>query len=140
MKNLHLSKAAATLLLAIYGCIGCKKSNNKPAHYDEVTGIRTWHHAYTSASPYAPYHTTDTLADVQLTIIGINDNTIAMGQDTLIYSSANSINGLLIFSELEVPLYNRRLAYNYLNHTCTYYRQWHVSAGAGEASETYYRP
>ena len=106
-----------------------------------IAGTKTWHHIYTDASPYPPYHTSHTLADVNKTITYIAPSVIAIDGDTLTYSNSIQSDSVLVFyhSDLYKNI-NNSLYFNHFTSGTDYYQYVHISAGAGDADDHYYTP
>lgn len=107
-----------------------------------MAGDRMWHHTYTNAYPWPPYHTTDTLADVSMAINFISPYMITIGNDTLDYYSSTSpytSPDVVTFArDGEYPNIHNELQFNHSTSTLDYYKYIHISAGAGDANHHYY--
>lgn len=111
------------------------------AYLADIPGTRTFHHTYTDAYPWAPYHTTYTRADAALTIRAPVPGTLAIGTDTLFYAGNTNGDSVLLFSAYDN--YGGRRFYFYYNHftgSMDYYKYVHISAGAGDAYDRFFLP
>jgi hypothetical protein len=110
-------------------------------YLSSIAGTRLWHHIYTDAYPWPPYHTAHVLADVTMSVAIIDPATIVVGGDTLTYNSTMLSDSVMVFSynnyyENE----NNILYFNHFTSGINYYKYVHVSAGAGDANDHFYTP
>lgn len=108
-----------------------------------LDGPKLFHHTYTDAQPWIPYHTTHTLADTTVTLTYIDPATVVFANDTLRYYVPYYYNdSLLTFlhqDNIYVPDYTT-LNYNHYTGKIYYRRNQHISAGAGDTSDDYFTP
>lgn len=100
-----------------------------------LAGTRLWHHTYTDAVPWPPYHTTYPYADTTITVTIVDPATIAFGADTLTYYTSIASDSVLTFYKNNISFY-----YNHFTQRTDYFRDIHISAGAGNATVHYYCP
>jgi hypothetical protein len=105
----------------------------------QMAGTKSWHHTYTDAVPWPPYHTTDTLADVSMAINFVSPYTMVVGADTLTYYSSYGSDSVIAFMHYD-PYHNinNSLYFKPATSALDYYRDIHISAGAGDATDHYY--
>lgn len=107
-----------------------------------IPGTKTWHHVYTDAYPWPPYHTPHIMADTPMTITFIAPGVVAIGADTLAYSNSIQSDSVLVFGHNTVYYsdINTYLHFNHFTSDISYTRDIHISAGAGDATDAYTTP
>lgn len=109
--------------------------------FDQLTGVKNWHHTYTGASPWPPYHPAYPMSDTSFSVTFIDPLTISVGADTLSYLSNLHSDSLMAFSKQSgYYIYQALLVYNYISNTAHYTQKRHISVGAGDEQNDYTTP
>ena len=66
-------------------------------YLSQLTGNKTWHHIFTDASPFAPYHTGHTMPDVNMEISTTVPSVITINGDSLSYYGSEHSDSVLLF-------------------------------------------
>lgn len=106
-----------------------------------LPGTRTFHHIYTDAFPWYPYHTPHILADSVITISSAGGSSIWVGNHQLHFISSLYSDSVMFFGyAYDNQGTNLKLTFNHFTGAIEYTDSRYVSSHAGFAYDDFYTP